>query len=92
MANIFFTQPNGKYAIFDTVSDSFFMWDYDTLEELKKDWIRIELEYQAGKLSGDFDRAIERMQTRPPSRERMTWNEAKNMHNRKTKDKQYKIK
>lgn len=92
MANIFFTQPDGKYAIFDTISDCFFMWDYDTAEQLKEDWIKLELEYQKEKLSNDFDRYFERMKTREPNAERMTWHEAKNMHNRNIEDKKYKIK
>lgn len=92
MANIFFTQPNGKYAVFSTVSDSFYIWDCDTVEELKEHWIKSELEYLQEKLSNDFDRAIDRMKTREPIQERMTWHEAKNMHNRNTKEKNLKIK
>jgi len=91
MAHVFFKQPNGKYAVFSTVTDSFIFWDYDTLQELKQDWVENEVNNYKELASNRFDAAINRMDNN--KNRYITWKEAKSMHNDKQKKTpEYKIK
>lgn len=80
MAHLIIPQPDGKFALYSTVSDSFVDKDL-TKEELIYSEIRLAIAIAVDTTKNILDRAFNKLETKGPN---MTYEEALANHNKNT--------